>query len=125
MQDTGKHIPNLLISETKDDNCSLHFKGDDCIRSFLELLDRLTEGDRQNVTALANNFSGYNSYFVMEEYHCQHRVLNQIRSRAKLLQLTFGNINFIDSALLSAFPKTFGLTELKKGCFPHLFKVLL
>ena len=126
MQDTGKHIPNLLIAETEDDNCPLHFKGEDCIRDFLEWLDTLTEEDTRNVTVLAHNFSGYDSYFVVEEYHRQHRVLNQIRNGAKLLQLTFDNINFIDSLSffqmpLSAFPKTFGLTELKKGYFPHLF----
>ena len=125
-QDTGKHIPNLLIAETEDDNCPLHFKGEDCIRGFLEWLDRLTEGDTRNVTVLAHNLSGCDSYFVVEEYHRQHRVLNQIRNGAKLLQLTFDNINFIDSLSffqmpLSAFPKTFGLTELKKGYFPHLF----
>jgi len=75
---------------------------------------------------LAHNFSGYDSYFVVEEYHRQHRVLNQIRNGAKLLQLTFDNTNFIDSLSffqmpLSAFPKTFELTELKKGSFLHLF----
>ena len=92
----------------------------------MEWLDILTEEDTRNVTVLAHNFSGYDSYFVVEEYHRQHRVLNQIRNGAKLLQLTFDNINFIDSLSffkmpLSAFPKTFGLTELKKGYFPHLF----
>ena len=126
MQDTVKHIPNLLIAETEDDNCPLHFKGENCIRDFLEWLDTLTEEDTRNVTVVAHNFCGYDSYFVVEEYRRQHRVLNQIRNGAKLLQLTFDNINFIDSLSffqmsLSAFPKTFGLTELKKGYFPHLF----
>ena len=42
------------------------------------------------------------------------------------MQLNFDRIRFIDSLSsfqmpLSAFPKTFGLTELKKGYFPHLF----
>ena len=41
------------------------------------------------------------------------------------MQLNFDRIRFIDSLSffqmpLSAFPKTFGLTELKKGYFPHL-----
>ena len=55
---------------------------------------------------------------MVEEYHHQHRVLNQIRNGAKLLQLTFDNIT-----LLTPFPKTLGLTELKKGYFPHLFNM--
>ena len=42
------------------------------------------------------------------------------------MQLSFDRIRFIDSLSffqmpLSSFPKTFGLTELKKGYFPHLF----
>ena len=44
------------------------------------------------------------------------------------MRATFDRIRFIDSLSffqmpLSAFPKTFGLTELKKGYFPHLFNM--
>jgi len=51
-------------------------------------------------------------------------VIKQICNGAKLLQLTFDKIRFIDlgsffQMLLSAFPKTFGIKEL--GNFPHLF----
>ncbi|CAH3124115.1 unnamed protein product [Pocillopora meandrina] len=57
---------------------------------------------------------------------CHHY---QLRNGAKLLQVTFDRITFIDSLSffqmpLSAFPKTFGLTKLKKGYFPHLFNTL-
>ena len=53
-----------------------------------------------------------------------------MRKSGKVLQLTYAHkdttIRFIDSLSffqmpLSDFPKTFGLTELKKGHFPHLF----
>lgn len=129
MQDTGKHIPNLLIAEKEDDNCPFHFKGEHCISDFLEWLNTLTEEDTRTVTVITHNFQGYDSYFVVNEYHRQHRILNQIRIGAKLLQVTLDNINFIDSVIisnaLSAFPKTFGLTELKKGYFPHLFNTPL
>ena len=42
------------------------------------------------------------------------------------MQVTHDRIRFIDSLSffqmpLSAFPKTFGIEELKKGYFPHLF----
>ena len=78
------------------------------------------------MTVLAHNFQGYDSYPLVEEYHRQKRVLEQTRNGAKILQLKVGDIRFIDSLSffqmpLSAFPKTFGLTELKKGYFPHLF----
>ena len=76
---------------------------------------------------IALNFRGYDSYPVMEEVHRQKRQLEQVRN---VLQLTYDNegatVRFIDSLSfftmpLSAFPKTFGLRELKKGFFPHLF----
>jgi len=121
MQDTGKHIHNLLIAETEDNNCPLHFKGEDCIRDFLEWLDTITEEDKCNVTVWAHNFSGYDSYLVVEEYHCQHRVLNQIRNGAKLLQLTFDNINFIDSVIFSnaafCISKDIRIDRVKEGLF--------
>ena len=117
---SGKHIPNLLIVETEDDNCPLHFKGEDCIRDFLEWLDTLTE-DTHNVTVLTHNFSGHDSYFIMEEYHRQHRVLNQIRNGAKLLPLTFDNINFIDSVIFSnaafCISKDIRIDRVKEGLF--------
>lgn len=48
---------------------------------------------------------------------------------AKVLSLTTGPIKFVDSLCflpfpLSSFPSTFGLTELKKGVFPHLLNTL-
>ena len=126
MQDTGCHVPNLLIAETENDERPVRFRGKHCIRDFLEWLDTLTEEDTRQVTVIAHNFQGYDGYFVVDEYHRQHRIVEQIRNGAKLLQVTFDNIRFIDSLSffqmpLSAFPKTFGLTELKKGYCPHLF----
>ena len=129
MQDTGRHVPNLVVAETENDERPVRFRGDSCMRDFLEWLDTLTEEDSREVKVLAHNFQGYDGYFVVEEYHRQHRIVQQLRNGAKLLQVTFDRITFIDSLSffqmpLSAFPKTFGLTELKKGYFPHLFNTL-
>ena len=126
MQDTGRHIPNLLVAETEHDSRPVRFKGEHCIRNFLEWLDTLTEDDTRPVTVIAHNFQGYDGYFIVDEYHKQHRIVEQLRNGGKLLQVTFDCIRFIDSLSffqmpLSTFPKTFGLTELKKGHFPHLF----
>ena len=75
---------------------------------------------------MAHNFQGYDGYFVVGKYRKQNHVIRQIRNGAKLLQVKHNNIRFIDSLSffqmpLSALPKTFGITELKKGFFPHLF----
>ncbi|KAL9982832.1 hypothetical protein ACROYT_G004941 [Oculina patagonica] len=124
MQDTGRHVPNLLIAETENDDSPERFKGEHCVRDFLEWLDTLTEGDTRPVTVIAHNFQGYDGYFVVDEYHRQNRIINQVRNGGKLMQVTFDKIRFIDSLSffqmpLSAFPKTFGLVELKKGFFRH------
>ena len=126
MQNTGTHIPNLLVAETEHEDRPHHFSGNDCIREFLEWLDELTEDDTRPVTVLAHNFQGYDGYFIVDEYHRQNRTVKQTRNGAKLLQVVHDNITFIDSLSffampLATFPNTFGITKLKKGFFPHLF----
>jgi len=78
---------------------------------------------------LAHNFQGYDGYFVAAEYRQNSQIVQQIRNGCKLLELKHDQIRFIDSMSffqmpLSAFPKTFGLMELKKGYFPHKFNLL-
>ena len=44
MQVEGRHVPNLVVAETEDDDdCPVSFKGDDCLFHFLEWLETLTE----------------------------------------------------------------------------------
>ena len=66
------------------------------------------------------------SYPIMNCYLGQKRQIEQIRNGGKVLQFQVGRIWFIDSLSffnmpLSAFASTFGLTELRKGFFPHFF----
>ena len=130
MQVHGNHVPNLVVAETETHDCPLWFKGDECISMFLEWLETLTENGTRLLTVLAHNFKGYGSYPIINELHRQKRQIEQVRNGGKVLQLTYAHedttIRFIDSLSffqmsLSHFPKTFGLHELKKGWFPHLF----
>ena len=128
MQERERHVANLLVAETEHDNRPVRFRGEHCIRDFLEWLETLTEDDTRPLIVLAHNFQGYDGYFIVDQYHQQCQLLQQIRNGAKLLQVTQDRIRFIDSLSflgmpLSAFPKTFGLTELKKGYFPHKFNI--
>ena len=45
MQDTGRHVPNLVVAETENNDRPVRFRGDSCMRNFLEWLDTLTEED--------------------------------------------------------------------------------
>ena len=126
MQDTKTHVANLVVAETEEDDRPFNFTGGHCMADFLEWLDTLTENDTRDVTVIAHNFQGYDGYFVIDEYHRQNRIVEQVCNGGKIMQLNFDRIRFIDSLSffqmpLSAFPKTFGLTKLKKGYFPHLF----
>ena len=110
MQNTKTHMANLVVTETEEDDRPFHFKGDTCMTDFLEWLDTLTAGDTRDVTVIAHNFQGYDGYFVIDEYHRQNRIVEQVRNRGKIMQLNFDRIRFIDSLSffqmpLSAFSK--------------------
>ena len=125
MQPDEQHIANLLVAETDQ---PIRFPGPYCTRDFLEWLDTLTLNDTRQVNVLAHNFQGYDGYFVVHQYHSDNRIVQQLRNGCKLLEVKHDRIRFIDSLSfvqmpLSAFPKTFGLTELKKGYFPHKFNI--
>jgi len=128
MQPREQHIANLIVAETEDDDQPIRFPGEYCTRDFLEWLDTLTLNDTRKVNVLAHNFQGYDGYFVVHQYHSDNRIVEQLRNRCKLLEVKHDRIRFIDSLSfvqmpLSAFPKTFGLTELKKSYFPHKFNI--
>ena len=128
MQPHEQHIANLIVAETEDDDQPIRFPGEYCTRDFLEWLDTLTLNDTRQVNVLAHNFQGYDGYFVVHQYHSDNRIVEQLRNGCKLLEVKHDRIRFIDSLSffqmpLSAFPKTFGLTELKKGYFPHKFNI--
>ena len=128
MQPHEQHIANLIVAETEDDDQPIRFPGEYCTRDFLEWLDTLTLNDTRQVNVLAHNFQGYDGYFVVHQYHSDSRIVQQLRNGCKLLEVKHDRIRFIDSLSffqmsLSAFPKTFGLTELKKGYFPHKFNI--
>jgi len=128
MQPHEQHIANLVVAETEDDERPVRFVGEHCLRDFLEWLDTLTLSDTRQVNVLAHNFQGYDGYFVVHQYHSDNRIVEQLRNGCKLLEVQHDRIRFIDSLSffqmpLSAFPKTFGLTELHQGYFPHKFNL--
>lgn len=112
----GRHVPNLDVGETEDDDCPIRFKGLNCIAHFLEWLDTLTDKDTPSITVIAPSFQGYDGYFVVDDIR-QNHIVEQVRNWG-------GGGNWCkwtlaEYALLTLL--TFGLTELKKGYFPHLF----
>ena len=123
-QENGIHEPNLCVvhSEMGDEWV---FSGENTSSDFCEWL---FSKDHRNHIFVAHNFQGYDGYFVQNFLNKNGAKYNIIMSGAKIVTLTVPmfNIRFIDSLsfipmALANFPKTFGLDELRKGYFPHLF----
>lgn len=95
----GRHVPNLDVGETEDDDCPIRFKGLNCIAHFLEWLDTLTDKDTPSITVIAPSFQGYDGYFVVDDIR-QNHIVEQVRNwggGGELMQVNFGRICFIDS----------------------------
>ena len=123
-QETGKHEPNLCIVHNEAGDEWL-FQGSDTTKDFCEWL--LTK-EHQDCIVVAHNFQGYDGYFIQNFLNKNAIKYEVILRGAKILSMTISmfNMKFVDSLnfipmSLSKFPKTFGMTELCKGYFPHLF----
>ena len=123
-QEDGIHKANLCIVHDEAGHEKL-FQGKDTTVDFCKWL--FTK-DHQDCIVVAHNFQGYDGYFI-QKYLNENAVMHEPLLRgAKIVSLTVPmfNIKFIDSLnfipmSLAKFPKTFGMRELCKGYFPHLF----
>jgi hypothetical protein len=81
----------------------------------------------QDAIVIAHNFKGYDGQFILN--YLVHRACikpSVILNGTKILCLEVCDIKFIDSYnflpfALAKMPSAFGLSELKKGYFPHFF----
>ena len=123
-QEDGIHKPNLCIVHDEAGHEKL-FQGKNTTVDFCKWL--FTK-EHQDCIVVAHNFQGYDGYFI-QKYLNENDVKYEVILRgAKILSMTVPmfNVKFIDSLnfipmSLAKFPKTFGMRELCKGYFPHLF----
>ena len=120
-QENGNHEPNLCVVQDEAGK-EWVFKGDKTLDEFCEWLFTT---EHTWCTVMAHNFQGYDSYFILQYLREQGIKYNVIMRGAKVLSLTVDML-FIDSLnffpmRLANLPKTFGIEELEKGHFPHLF----
>jgi hypothetical protein len=132
-QESGKHVPNLVICHVYDSNFVLKTKkyfysnGEDINEDFCKWLFQ-----KKNYIAIAHNLKGFDGVFIMN-YLINHlrpdvtppRIIN---IGNKMLSITFKNVKLIDSfcflpMALSEFSSTFKLS-LTKGYFPHFFNTI-
>ena len=124
IQETGVHVPNLVIVHDTEEN-EVMFKGPNTRDEFCDWL--FTE-ENEGAICIAHNLKAYDGYFILQYLYDQTILPELILNGTKLMSIYVStlDIKFIDSLnfipmALARFPKTFGLTELKKGWFPHRF----
>ena len=123
-QENGTHEPNLCVVHNEMGK-EWVFSGESTNSDFCKWL--FTK-EHMNHIFVAHNFQGYDGYFIQSFLNANGVKYEVIMTGAKIVTLTVPmlNIRFIDSlnfipVALANFPKTFGLDELRKGYFPHLF----
>lgn len=122
-QSTGIHIPTLIRYERFSGEQGAFDNGD-------EFCDFLRESQNEGCTFIAHNSKGFDSYFILKNFVERGIIPYVIECGTKIMYMAFKKfkIRFVDSinhisGRLADFPKTFGLEELKKGYFPHLFNI--
>ena len=129
-----KFTPNLICFERETSDKKYHFGGRMCIRLFLEQLTKGVKAEEKmkgpNTVKLQvyfHNFRGFDGVFIIKQlYDVNLKVSKVLMTGQKILYFECGQLKFKDSMSflnmpLENFTKTFGLTELKKGYFPHKF----
>ena len=120
-QNTGTHTVNLSIAQD--------FEGKEYIHNSIEEFCKCFLNDKfKGYTFIAHNSKGYDSHFVLKWLIDQGIKPYCIYNGAKIMFMEIPklSIRFIDSLNflqmpLKSFPKTFVMSELKKGYFPHYF----
>lgn len=130
-QNTGTHIPNMAIAHDFE-GTKYVFSTDDMGSANDKFCKWALSKEMKGTTYIAHNSKAYDTYFIIQ-YILKHMPTVKyeiVRNGTKIMMLEIKegglNIKFIDShnfvqSKLSDFPKTFGLTEAKKGYFPHYF----
>jgi len=135
--DSRRFIPNLLCYQTSEEKQIHSIWGQNICLQFIERLNEMAEvhyekdGKKKKrkrpIIILFHNLKGYDGLFIMEAlYKNVQEVRKQYGVGSKVFSFESGPLTFKDSMCflnmpLADFPKTFGLTELKKGYFPHAF----
>ena len=137
---------NMLCYRTSEEDEIHCLRGPGCVLAFLTAMDALTEqppdmlaegeeeddddeDDDRLIFILFHNLKGFDGNFILRSLYDQQRsVTTQLTVGAKVLSFQSGPLTFKDSLCflpmpLASFSGTFGITELKKGYFPHAFNV--
>ena len=134
---TGCHVVNLAIAQHICPRCvdildaSKRCANCKVLHRFYSIDEYCKWAMRQrNTIHIAHNLKGYDGVFIihhlMKNKSPRHNPPSALAVGTKLLSIQFRDIKIIDSfsfmpMALASFTDAFGISELKKGFFPHLF----
>ena len=132
LDSTNTFVPVLICYARDDDDIIFHHWGTNCIQTFLPAMMDWSnqdnkEEDTKGLHIFFHNLKGFDGSFMIDAlYKMNLKVTDIMATGTKALHFKHRNLKFKDSLSflntpLTNFTKTFGLTELKKGWFPHKF----
>ena len=127
--------PNLICFERETSDKKYHCWGRTCLRDFHKMLmAMLKELEKENnlrwnqveLQIYFHNFCGFGVFIIKQLYDINIKVSKVLMTGQKILYFECDRLKFKDSMSflnmpLENFTKTFALTGLKKGYFPHTF----
>ena len=133
---TNTFIPLLNCYTRGHCKTIFHHWGTNCVDLFIQTLlqwaeeEKSKDGGAPELHIFFHNLKGFDGVFIMNTLHKQNLKETDIMGTGtKMLHFKHKNLIFKDSLSflnmpVTNFTKTFGLTELKKGWFPHRFSKL-
>ena len=134
-----QHVPNLCvlhkvcalcIEKPMAETCycnreQLVFRGEDTLRLVGEWL---FSGHNRGAICVAHNSQGYDAHLLLDYVHSSGVTPVLIENGKKIMSIEVKGMQFIDSlnyftTALANLPTIFGLEEIHKGYFPHLFSI--
>ena len=133
LDSTNTFIPILICYTHGHNKTIFHHWGTSCVDLFIQTLVQWAEeqkskdGGAPELQIFFHNLKGFDGVFLVNSLYKQNlKVTDIMGTGTKMLHFKHKNLIFKDSQSflnvpLTNFTKTFGLTELKKGWFPHKF----
>ena len=136
IDDNRQFTPNLICYELESSDQEHGCEGKTCLQQFyvdlIALIKDLAESNglkpiQVEIQVYFHNFRGFDGLFIIKQLLDMNlKVSKVLMTGQKILYFECGQLKFKDSLSflnmpLEAFPKTFGIKEMKKGYFPHAF----
>ena len=136
IDDNRQFTPNLICYELESSDKPYGCEGRDCLKKFyvdfIALIKDVAAANelkpiQVELQVYFHNFRGFDGLFIIKQLLDMNlKVSKVLMTGQKILYFECGQLKFKDSMSflnmpLEAFTKTFGITEVKKGYFPHAF----